>query len=46
MQGAISKFNVIRIIKVTTASDIAYGLNKKSKKEENLFDFSGVAFLS
>jgi L1 cell adhesion molecule like protein len=41
--GAIAGLNVIRIINEPTAAAIAYGLDKKSTKEQNvlIFDLGG-----
>ena len=44
--GTISGLNVLRIINEPTAAAIAYGLDKKSTKEENvlIFDLGGGTF--
>jgi L1 cell adhesion molecule like protein len=44
--GTIAGLNVIRIINEPTAAAIAYGLDKKSKKEQNvlIFDLGGGTF--
>lgn len=44
--GTIAGLNVVRIINEPTAAAIAYGLDKKSKKEQNVlvFDLGGGTF--
>jgi heat shock protein 1/8 len=44
--GLIAGLNVLRIINEPTASAIAYGLDKKSKKEQNvlIYDYGGGTF--
>ena len=44
--GAIAGLNVLRIINEPTAAAIAYGLDKKSKEEQNIliFDIGGGTF--